>query len=322
MMTIDRRSLIAAFGASLLGAAAFPAFGATEKPPAEGGLGGTGIAGTLMGFGSLLVNGLEVAVDGATAWSSTLGAFDPADAAIGQTLTIEAATVGDGLVARRVHVTYPLVGRVEVRPGNGGRLRVAGVDVIAEPDGMTAVRAGERVLVSGVWRGDAVVAGRIDPAPGVAVSAIAGAVRRDPHTGGLVLGGRPLHFARGIETPEDGSFITVRGRALADRFVAEELVPGRFTGAAGPLVRLSVDGYLEPIARPPRYAIAGLGHSFDAAAELAPFRNVRALFRGAYVGTFAVETGIVLPEAFAARQALMEQLATRPDSVPAISARA
>ena len=321
MSTIDRRSLIAALGSSLLAGVAFPAWGETEKPPAEGGLGGTGIVGTLMGFGSLLVNGLEVETEGATAYSSTLGAFDPSSLAIGQTLTIEAATEGAGLVAKRVHVTYPVVGAAEVLAG-AGRLRVAGIDVVAEPDGMTAVRPGARVLVSGVWRDDVVVAGRIDPAPDGAVSAIAGAVRRDGRTGRLSLGGRPLQLAAGIETPADGSFVTVRGRALGDRFVADDLVPGRFTGAAGPLVRLSVDGYLEPIASPPRYEIAGFGHSFDADADLAPFRNVRALFRGPYVGTFAVENGIILPEAFRARQALIEQLATRPGSVPVISARA
>ena len=321
MSTIDRRNLIAALGAGLLAGVAFPARGETERPPAEGGLGGTGIVGTLMGFGSLLVNGLRVETDASTAYSSTLGAFDPQTLAIGQTLTIEAATEGAGLVAKRVHVTYPVVGRAEVLAG-AGRLRVAGIDVVAEPDGMTAVRPGTRVLVSGVWRDDVVVAGRIDPAPDVSTSAIAGAVRRDPRTGRLSLGGRPLQLAAGIETPEDGSFVTVRGRALGNRFVADELVPGRFTGAAGPLVRLSVDGYLEPITAPPRYEIAGFGHSFDADAELAPFRNVRALFRGPYVGTFAVETGIILPEAFQARQALMEQLAARPGSVPVISARA
>jgi hypothetical protein len=321
MTTIDRRKLIASLGAGLLASAAWPAWGETGKPPAEGGLGGTGIVGTLMGFGSLLVNGLTVGTDGTTTYSSTLGAFEPAALAIGQSLTIEAATEGGALVAKRVHVTYPVVGAAEVLAG-AGRLRVAGIDVVAEPDGMTAVRPGERVLVSGVWRDDVVVAGRIDPAPAGALSAIAGAVRRDGGTGRLSLGGRPLQLARGIETPADGSFVTVRGRAIGDRFVASELVPGRFTGAAGPLVSLSVDGYLEPIAAPPRYEIAGFGHSFDPDARLAPFRNVRALFRGPYVGVFAVETGIVLPEGFAARQALMEELATRPADVPEISARA
>jgi hypothetical protein len=321
MTTIDRRKLIASLGAGLLGTVAWPAWGETAKPPAEGGLGGTGIVGTLMGFGSLLVNGLQVGTDAGTSYSSTLGPFDPAALAIGQSLTVEAATEGGALVAKRVHVTYPVVGRAEVLAG-AGRLRVAGIDVVAEPDGMTAVRPGERVLVSGVWRDDVVVAGRIDPAPDRATSAIAGAVRRDGRTGRLTLGGRPLQLAAGIETPEDGSFVTVRGRAIADRFVAEDLVPGRFTGAAGPLVRLSVDGYLEPIATAPRFEIAGFGHSFDPDARLAPFQNVRALFRGPYVGVFAVETGIVLPEAFAARQALMEELAERPASVPEISARA
>ena len=292
----------------------------TEKPPAEGGLGGTGIAGTLMGMGSLIVNGFRVETDGDTAYSSTLGGFEPASLAIGQTLTIEATADATGLLAKRVHVTYPLVGRVEVM-GGAGRLRVAGVDVEAEPDGLTAVRAGERVLVSGVWRGDRVIAGRIDPAPGVSVSAIAGAVRIDRRSGRLVLGGRPLDIGRGIEEPAAGSFITVIGRAVADRFIAEQLVPGRFTGAAGALVQLSVDGYLDPITVPPRYAIAGLGHSFDPEANLSAFKNVRALFTGPYVGVFAVQSGIVLPESFRARQALIQEMVAHPGSIQAQSTR-
>lgn len=320
MIKLTRRSLLGGVAGSLLGAAWSPVRAETEKPPAEGGLGGTGIAGTLMGMGSLIVNGFRVETDGDTAYSSTLGAFEPSALAIGQTLTIEASGDTSGLLARRVHVTYPLVGRVEVI-GDGHRLRVAGVDVEAEPDGMTAVRAGERVLVSGVWRGDRVVAGRIDPAPGVSVSAIAGAVRIDGRTGRLVLGGRPLQLGRGIERPADGSFITVIGRATADRFIAHQLVPGRFTGAAGALVQLSVDGYLDPISTPPRYQIAGLGHSFDAEANLSAFSNVRALFTGPYVGVFAVQSGIVLPESFRARQALIQEMAADPGSVEGQSTR-
>lgn len=318
MMSPSRRSVLAGLGASLLASAA-PVRGETEKPPAEGGLGGTGIVGTLMGFGSLIVNGFHVETDAATAYSSTLGPFEREALAVGQSLTIEAVAGPDGVLAKRVHVTYPLVGRVEVLSEAAGRLRVAGVDVVAEPDGMTAVRAGERVLVSGVWRGEHVVAGRIDPAPGVTVSAIAGAVRVGH--GGLVLGGRPLQLAPGIAKPEDGSFVTVVGRARPDRFVADRLVPGRFTGAAGALVQLSVDGYLDPTVSAPYFRLAGLGHSFDPDANLAAFRNVRALFTGPYVGTFAVQTGIVLPETFSARQRLIEALATEPASVSGVSTR-
>jgi hypothetical protein len=320
MIRPSRRSVLAALGAGLLASAA-PVRGETSKPPAEGGLGGTGIVGTLMGFGSLIVNGFRVDTDPETTFSSTIGLFDPGSLAIGQTLTIEAVASAEGLLAKRVHVTYPLVGRAEVMPGRPGRLRVAGVDVEAEPDGMTAVSPGQRVLVSGVWRGNRVIAGRIDPAPGISVSAIAGAVSVEHGTGRLVLGGRPLRLAQGLKAPADGSFVTVIGRALADRFVADQIVEGRFTGAAGSLVQLSVDGYLDPTETAPGFTIAGLGHSFDAEAKLSAFRNDRALFTGPYVGVFAVQTGIILPEQFQARQAIIEELLERPASVEAISTR-
>ena len=321
MTGLNRRTLIAALGAGFVGTAIRPGYTQTDKPPMEGGLGGTGIVGTLMDFGSLIVNGMRIETDPDTAYSSTLGAFDADTLAIGQSLTIEATASPQGLLAKRVHVTYPLVGRVEIMPGGPGRLRVAGVDVIADPDGMTDVIAGERVLVSGIWRENAVVAGRIDPAPNTTVSAIAGAVATDPGTGTPVLGGRPLELAAGLERPADGSFVTVTGRATGDRFIAFALVPGRFTGAAGPLVQLSVDGYLDPSKSAPGYEIAGFGHSFDQAASLGAFARERALYTGPYTGDFSVQTGIILPESFSARRGLLEELLRDPASVAAISTR-
>lgn len=320
MTGFSRRSLLAGMAGGFLGLPILPGHAEdVDKRPAEGGIGGTGIVGTLMDFGSLIVNGLRVETGSETAYSSTLGDFDPTNLAIGQSLTIEAGGSEDGLFARRVHVTYPLVGRAEFVDADGGRLRVAGIDVVADLGMATEIQAGERVLVSGVWRGDSVVAGRIDPAPDVEVSAIAGAVK--VQAGQLAMGGRPLQLARNLPQPEADSFITVIGRATSDRFIADTLVPGRFTGAAGPLTQLSVDGYLDPTATAPRYEIAGLGHSFDETAQLTPFRDARTLFTGPYIGVFAVQTGIILPEAFDARRALIDELVADPGAAVAISAR-
>ncbi|MCP4384818.1 MAG: hypothetical protein GY798_25965 [Hyphomicrobiales bacterium] len=166
MTKLSRRSLLAGVGGGVLGLSLSP-LGAqdTDKRPAEGGIGGTGIVGTLMDFGSLIVNGLRVETDAQTAYSSTVGAFDPAQLAVGQSLTIEATGSEKGLLPRRVHVTYPLVGRVEFTDEVGSRLRVAGIDVIADIGTVTEIQPGARVLVSGIWRGESVVAGLIDPAP-------------------------------------------------------------------------------------------------------------------------------------------------------------
>lgn len=106
-----------------------------------------------------------------------------------------------------------------------------------------------------------------------------------------------------------GSFVTVTGAHQGDRLVAAEIVLGRFVGAAGPLEALSVEGYLDPIPTAPFYAVSGLGHSFDAGAELAPFRESRSVFSGPYSGTFDVATGLMLPEAFEPRRALIRRIA-------------
>ncbi|MEO1512732.1 MAG: hypothetical protein AAFU70_11715, partial [Planctomycetota bacterium] len=80
---------------------------------------------------------------------------------------------------------------------------------------------------------------------------------------------------------------------------------GRFTGAAGPLEQLSVEGYLEPSSKAPGFALSGLGHSFDPDARLEPFAEGRALFEGPYTGDFAVDLALALPEGVAARRAAL-----------------
>ncbi|WP_421725787.1 DUF5666 domain-containing protein [Bauldia sp.] len=319
MAVLNRRGVLAALGGAVIGLPGSRGWAEeADKQPAEGGIGGTGIVGTLMDFGSLIVNGMGIETDADTAYSSTLGAFDPENLAIGHSLTIEATGSSQGLLARRVHVTQPLVGRLEIWD-DSGLLRVAGVDVIADLGAIPDFGAGDRVAVSGVWRGNAVIAARIDAASDIETSAIAGAVTR--RGDGWALGGRPLELGSGVEAPDPGSFVTVTGRALADRFVADRLVPGRFTGAAGPLQQLSIDGYLDPVATAPQYEIAGLGHSFDPEANLTPFRETRTLFTGPYTGLFAVQTGLILPESFAERRAFIRELVVDPAAGQPISAR-
>ncbi|MEO1000264.1 MAG: DUF5666 domain-containing protein [Pseudomonadota bacterium] len=273
-------------------------------PEPEGGIGGTGIVGTLTAFGSLQLNGLRVELDEATAWSDPFGSRPAGAVAIGMSLTVEATEVEGRLLARRVHVTYPLVGPVEAVEQGGAVLRVLGIEV-RRLDGATGgIGPGQIVAVSGLWRGGRVEADRIDPAPPASEAAVSGVFSAGDD--GPRVGGVPIDGPAVADLPEPGSFVTVTGRWADGVLTTRRLILGRFTGAAGPLERLSIEGYLEPVATDPGYTISGLGHSFDSAAELGPFAEARTLFEGPYTGTFDAATGAGLPQEFAARRAVLD----------------
>ncbi len=314
MRHAKRRTILAGFGAGLLGGCSYNplliAFGGEEDQPIGGiggtGIGGTGIVGTLADFGSLIVNGLSIETDAETLVIDAFGAIGESDLAVGDSLTMEASPGPGGLVARRVHVTHPIIGPVE-RIGSD-QLQIAGVAVKVEPGAEVAVTLGRRVAVSGIWAGDRVIASRIAERPDPEVSVLAGAVKALPAGGDLAIGGVPLRFKPGVERPVVGGFVTVRGFVGPDGFEVVSFGEGRFTGAAGPIVRLSVDGYLDPTDQAPFHEISGLGHSFDSEAKLDRFAQSRWLFDGPYEETFKVATGTALPEDLTERRRLLSDI--------------
>jgi len=311
---IDRRRLMLGGAAGVLaGCAGGPDRLAEERRrPAEGGIGGTGIVGVVTALGSVVVAGRRVALAPDTAVSDAFGPRRAAELAPGHSLTVEAAPGPDGLVARRVHITEPVIGPVEAVEADGRGLRVAGVAVRLEPGVVTGARVGMRVAVSGLWDGTRVVASRIDRRAPDGPAALAGTVAR----GGRIAG---VAIATGAGTlPPAGRFATVTGSLSGARLEADRVTAERFTGAAGPLARLIVEGYLEPADTPPGYDLSGLGHSFDPGARLDRLAGGRALFVGPYTGLFAVAHGLALPEGLAARRAALPagtRIAGRPDAV-------
>lgn len=340
MRRIDRRrfctGLAAGLGAALLsGCASAPRrLAEAEKRPAEGGIGGTGIVGTLTGFGSLLINGLRVELPRDALLSDAFGPVEAGALSLEQALTVEAAAGPAGpdgalsLQARRVHITDPLIGKVAAISPDGRRFVVNGTAVTLAP-GLTPLQAGSedglgRVVVSGIWRAGGVVATRLDPAPDRALGRdlLAGVLRRSGPSG-VSIEASPIRLPAGAAAPEPGSFVTLTGQYLAQPglFLADAMVVGRFTGAAGALTQLSVEGYLDPVQTAPGYVLAGLGHSFDAAAQLTALAARRSLFTGPYTGTFDVDRAVPLPEAAEPRHSLLEELRQRPDAVPVVSTR-
>lgn len=289
-MNIPRRNALFLLGSTVLSACATtPLVTKDEYDPFEGGIGGTGIVGTLNGFGSLLINGLRVDLGRSTRVNTAFGRASTEMLAAGQVLTVAATRRSDAITAQNVTIDYALVGRLHQI---GSAAAVNGVPLLGWQDVIVHEGPGRRVAVSGVWTPDGVRPSRIDPAPHD-LDLIAGTMDR------RTIGGVPL--TAHSRFPTDGSYAVAIGRAEDQTFSVEQFGSGRFAQTDG-LSQLSVEGYLEPAATAPGFRVAGLGHSFAPDTALSAIGARRAIYIGPYNGLFSARRGYVVPDLFEARR--------------------
>lgn len=303
---LSRRSLIALGGAALLAPGA--SLAQSSKRDVEGGIGGTGIVGVLTDFGSLIVGGNYVKTDGTTAFSDPFGSLSESDLAIGDSLTVEAAGPPGQLVARRVHVTYPLVGTVTEVSSDGRKLVVNSVDVLIGA-AQRKVRVGQRLAISGLWDGNQVRASRLTAARSNQ-DLVSGDVSNG--AGRVAIGPMPLGGS-GFRGLANKSFATAIGQfdQSSGAMNVQDIQEGRFVGAAGALESLSIEGYLDPISERPGFRLSGLGHSFSRNVQLGNYASSRILLNGPYTGKFAPDRVVVLPDGFRAQRRVMKQISNR-----------
>ncbi len=271
----------------------------SDRRPAEGGIGGTGIVGLVTEFGSLIINGIKVATSRTTSYSDATGRISEDQIRLRDALTVEAETRSGRLIARRVHVNHPLIGQVQTVTRNGAELRVNGVTVMVEQQARGQAQPGARVKVSGLWSGNRVIASAIT-ATDLSQDVVSGEATRHGTTtflNGVMI--QPETLRKGIAV---GQFATVMGRYAYGRIYADDVTLNRFTGAAGALKRLSVEGYLDPADTAPGFKISGFGHSFAERLQLDRFAASRALFEGPYTGKFEANRGLILPDSYARRR--------------------
>lgn len=289
MKTTRRTALLLLGSSALTGCSAASVVARNESDPFEGGIGGTGIVGTLNGFSSLLINGLQVELDRSTRVKTAFGRASTDLLKTGQVLTVAATRRRDATTAQNVTIDYALVGVLR----QAGRLTsVNGVPLIAPQDAIGHGAVGRRVAVSGVWTPNGVRPSRIDPAPHD-LDLIAGTMD------GRTIGGTPLSGSSPF--PPNGSYAVALGRAAHGGFVVEGFRRGRFE-ATEQLRQLSVEGYLEPTRFAPGFRVAGLGHSFAPNTSLASIGPRRTLFFGRYDGLFEARRGYLVADQFSARR--------------------
>lgn len=209
--------------------------GAPTSGPAisDRGIGGTGIVGVVTGFGSVFVNGLEVAYTPTT--PLTVDGVTEPDAAlrVGQLAAIVASD-DRGLHAVSIDVRHEVSGPVTAVTADGGAgggmLVVAGQRIALDsgteglqgPDALQTVRPGDWVAVSGLREPDGVIAAsRIDQrSPGSIL--VRGAAT--PVAGGWRIGDLRVQPPNGANLAP-GASITARGTMVDGRLAITTVDP-------------------------------------------------------------------------------------------------
>lgn len=156
-----------------------------ERSAHDRGIGGTGIStawgdsvtgfvGQITGFGSICVNGDEIAYDADTPVTIDGAPASAADLKIGQVVAATAKPTGAGFEATSIAVEFAIIGPISMYDEEGGRVTVLHQDIslgdLAEKPS-AGLSPGSWIAVSGLLRADgAIVASRIDSAePGRAL---------------------------------------------------------------------------------------------------------------------------------------------------------
>ena len=193
---------------------------ASPSIPTDRGTGGTGIVGIITGFGSVCVNGLEVAYAPDLAVQTEQGTMPGSGLRAGDVAVMEATTDHDALLARSLAVRTEVTGPITSIGADG--LVVAGQTVRVDPaaPGAQGWQVGDWIGVSGLRDASgSIIASRIDPRPaGLAM------VR-----GKLVHVGSQLRIGDLVVQPRDGTplpagrWVVATGRLDGDTLLAARL---------------------------------------------------------------------------------------------------
>lgn len=300
MTQLSRRQALSLLGATALGACA-PAIPQAQlgEDPFEGGIGGTGIVGIMIGAGSVLVNGLRVEIPSTARVFSAGNRISDSVLSKGVTLNIVARARADRLEARRIDVDAPLVGVLE-RQGTG--FSVHGTPLAIAPGTPGVQLVGQRVAAHGLWQPDGSVEASLIIPQTDGTDRIAGVLTGSARTGWRI-GQTALLPPRG-PLLLSGQYVVATGRATGAKFIADRIVQGRFR-AGTELQQLSVEGTLEPVREAPGFRLSGLGHSFERRLDLSPFTGTRAVYFGPYTGLFGARRAVILPDTAAQRRTLL-----------------
>lgn len=281
------------------------------------GSGGSGVAsGTVTGFGSVIVDGVEYDDSSASRQSEdATGSLANAPVKLGQQVQLN---YSGSRVAQRIEVIAQLLGPVTAAPGSDGRLAVMGqpVRVVTSVsdasqstptvlDGyavVTAIAAGDEVEVHGAWVYDSAVASNVLVATRVEKRSVAA----DP----VQLGGVVTAVGSGTLRLNSATGTQVSGSGLAEIAVGQvvRVWAARSALAASPVVarRVAVQGVTASELGTAGGTLSGLASQYDPASRSVSIQGVRvklpdsmtvdsaALARGEFVTVQVTASGSTL----------------------------
>jgi hypothetical protein len=197
------------------------------------GLGGTGIIGTISGFGSIIVNGLELEYDRGTAVETDGKPAALEELKIGQVVQGVARMKGNKLYLDTLEMQHAVTGPIEAIDHAKGTLTVLGQMVRTNMAGDKAaiesfktLTVGDMVGVSGLRQADGVIiATRIDQQPDDGRVIVRG-IARNVTAASITVGALnvPLSRETTVSPVKDGSRVFVSGRMINGVFTADVVV--------------------------------------------------------------------------------------------------
>ena len=228
------------------------------KKEREGGVIGTGIVGTVTELGSIIVNDQRVTFAPDTMAASVLGGQRAADLVPGDTVVVVAERLAQDWKAASIEQHFALVGPVNI---SGGALSVLGTTVdmsLATEDSRSRAEVltdGDWVAVSGLWKGQTVVASRLVLAPDQSVAVLSGSYMPSATPETFEIGTTRVS-GLDLAHVELGQMVTVTGRPQEGGIAAQTVRIGLFSG---PMDRIIAQGYMSQPTQDGLYTILGSG---------------------------------------------------------------
>ena len=228
--------------------------GGTGNRADNSGIGGTGIVGTITGFASVCVNGVEIHYDPSTPISVDGKPSTMRELAVGQIIAARAVGSERELTARNIAVIHAVVGPISSLNSDTRQMQVLGQAVhvaqSSQHDQLSNLKAGDWVQVSGHrLPGGTVMASRIDAIAPRAEAKING------HVTGIVADGFEINGTRIHPDPKSSSVAITPGM--------EVHVAGRWDGAQMKAQHIQTEPTRQNIGNVEKMVIEGYVHAID-----------------------------------------------------------
>ncbi|WP_297325867.1 DUF5666 domain-containing protein [Nitrosomonas sp.] len=227
--------------------------GGTGSVASDSGIGGTGIVGTITGFASICVNGVEIHYDDNTPISVDGRPSTVRDLALGQVVAVRTIGTGHEFTARNIAVVHAAVGPISSLNSETREVHVLGQTIqigqSRDQDHFSSLRAGDWVQVSGHrLAGGTIVASRIESIQPLAEAKIVGHVTQVDAGGFEVNGARIEHGVQSLPTDlAQGMEVRVTGHWDGAHLQALHIQAEPTRQSIGNVEHMVIEGYVHAL---------------------------------------------------------------------------